>query len=111
MTKNVQHDDGARNGVTPDEEWQAACDELIAALKECERRNCGISRDVSLMLDIIERDHSFGAVSVRHVARTIRREIPAMAAQSREVEAARVRFWRERGVNPDLTPWPAKGGR
>jgi hypothetical protein len=50
-------------------------------------------------------------VSVRHVARTIRREIPAMAAQSREVEAARVRFWRERGVDPDATPWPAKGGR
>jgi len=48
---------------------------------------------------------------VRHVARTIRREIPTMAAQSREVEAARVRFWRERGVNPDLTPWPAKGER
>ena len=106
MTKNVQHDDGARNGVTPDEEWQAACDELIAALKECERRNCGISREAPLMLDIIERDHTFGAVSVRHVARTIRREIPAMAAQSREVEAARVRGWRERESNP-----AAKGER
>lgn len=111
MTNRLQHEGDARNAVTPDEEWASACDELIAALKECERRNCGISNDVSLMLDIIVRDQSFGAVSVRHVARTIRREMPAMTALSREVEAARVRFWRERRVNPGAPPWSAKGGR
>lgn len=71
-------------------EWQAACDELIAALMECERRGCGISRDAGLMLDIIARDvEEHGPVSVRHVARTIRREIPAMVALALRVRAAR----------------------
>lgn len=70
-------------------EWQAACDELVAALEACERRGCGISRDASLMLDVIARDTSFGATSVRFVARTIRREMPAMVALSRRAWALR----------------------
>lgn len=98
MVKNLQQHEPARNGATLDEEWAEACDELIAALMECERRNCGITRDVGLMLDIIERDHSFGAVSVRHVARTIRREMPMMVSLSREVAAARKRWWSEKGA-------------
>ncbi len=91
MTANVQQPPGARNPTSlgVEEEWQSACSELIAALEECERLRCGISNDAARLIGIIERDASFGPVSVRHVARLIRRETPYYARL-----AAEVRAWR-----------------
>lgn len=84
--------------MTP--EWEDACDELVAALAECQRRGCGISDDAALMVDLIARDEDLGPVSVRHVARVIRRETPEHVARAREVRASRLEFWRAKGVAP-----------
>ena len=66
-------------------EWESACDELVAALEACERRGCGISDDAARMVDLVRADERFGPVSVRHVARVIRRETPEMVRRSRAV--------------------------
>lgn len=90
-------------------EWVAACEELEAALLACERRGCGISRDALAAVDaaMASRDPA----ALREAAWAVRRETPAMARQSREVEAWRREFWTARGVDPDATPWPTKRGR
>lgn len=89
MTENLQQNDGARNALDEETEWQSACAELVAALEECERLRCGISDDAAMLIGIIKRDTSFGPVSVRCVARLIRRETPYYARL-----AADVRAWR-----------------
>lgn len=82
--------------MTP--EWEDACDEMVAALEECQRRGCGISDDAAAMVDLITRDEDLGPVSVRHAARVIRREMPALVARARTARAYRLEFWRTRGV-------------
>lgn len=91
MKQTLQQPNDTRNPAPLDveEEWQSACAELIAAIEECERLRCGISNDAALLIGIIRRDTSFGPVSVRHVARLIRRETPYYARL-----AAEVRAWR-----------------
>lgn len=96
MNEKLRHEQATRNpsreGALMGDaelEWAAACEELEAALGACERRGCGISRDASALLDVIARDQSFGAASVRYAARTIRREMPAMVALSARVRALR----------------------
>ena len=100
------------HSITPEEEWAAACDELTAALAECQRRGCGITDDAALMVGIIARDESLGPASVRHVARMIRRSTHPLTRRAREVEANRVAFWRAQGLDPDnvVASMRAKGG-
>lgn len=88
--------------------WQVACDELTAAL-ERGAGECGISREALAVVDaaMASRD----SAALREAAWAVRRETPAMARQSREVAAWRRAFWTARGVDPDVTPWPAKRGR
>lgn len=88
-------------------EWQGACAELDAALAACARRDCGISADAARLVDLVVGDEGFGAASVRHVARVIRRETVGMALRARQVEAARVAFWSARGEPEQAaaTPW------
>lgn len=85
MTKNVQHLEISGNL----EDWRAACEELIAALEACERARCGITSDAAMIIDIISADATLGPVSVRYVARKIRREMPEMIRLARKVEGWR----------------------
>ena len=93
--------------MTPTDEWETACAELVAALEEATRRDCGVSADTGRLLDVVLRDEDCGAASLRHAARAVRRELPVMARQARRVEAARVEFWASRGEpeQASATPW------